>query len=109
MYTKCGDTCVHFSSSENRNTVLNCGKERTTHANERNSEPKIKLIVDLELFLAICALMRMLGESGIFMCEKLQNNHVFSKKACRSYAASFASNQTRGRFYIPEFTRTGSN
>lgn len=82
---------------KNRNTVLNCGKERTTHTNERNSEPKIKLIVDLELFLAICALIRMLGEAGTFMCEKLQDNHVFSKKARRSYAASFASKSVEGQ------------
>lgn len=39
---------------------------------KETSETKIKLIACLEFFLAICALMRMVGESGTFMYEKPQ-------------------------------------
>lgn len=66
---------------------------------KETSETKTELIVDLELFLAVCALMKMLGELGIFMRKKLQNNHVSSQKASISCAASFAYKSVEGQVF----------
>lgn len=69
---------------------------------KKPSEPKKNLIVSSELFLATCAWMTEESEAtGIIMSSTKRH----------AWATLWVSppNQWNGRFYVPEFTHTGSN
>lgn len=100
VHSECGYRCGCFPSSEKYKYCTKIMGEKGPHMwMKGTSETKIKLIVYLELFLATCALMGRMGESGTFMCEKLQGSSCLQQRACISYATSFASKWVEGQVF----------